>query len=107
MYKSINILFLIAVVILAGAGWLAYSKLSPTNELILHFTQTGQPDYTGSQNDVLMMVIAGGGIVLLNYLVARALRKREGFFPVILSGTSVFISLLLLVAVFVIVVNNQ
>jgi len=105
--KLINILFLIAVVVLSIGGAYAYTHLSPTNELILHFTQTGQPDYTGSQADVLGTLITGGVVVLLNYLLARSLSKREGFFSIGLSITGLMVALLLFTAVFVIVVNNQ
>ncbi len=105
--KLINILFLIAVVVLGVAGAYAYFHLSPTNELILHFTQAGQPDYTGSQVDVIGAVVTGGVVLLLNYLLARSLSKREGFFALGLSITGLMVALLLFVAVFVIVVNNQ
>lgn len=105
--KTINILFLISVVVLASAGLLAYTKLSPSNELILHFTTAGQPDYTGSQADVLGAIVTCGVIALFNYVLARWIRRREGFYAISLSATSLFIALLLFIAVFVIIVNNQ
>jgi hypothetical protein len=105
--KTINLLFLIAIVVLGAAGLAAYVQLSPTNELILHFTTAGQPDYTGSQVEVLNAVVTGGVVVLLNYLLSRSLKRREGFFALGLSITSLIIALLLFTAVFVIIVNNQ
>lgn len=105
--KLVNILFLVSVVLLLAATGLLYTKLSPTNELILHFTPGGQPDYTGSLVDVFGALVTGGVVVLLNYVLSRALRIREEFFSIALSITGLLVSLLLFAAVFVIVINNQ
>ena len=103
----LNIGFLVAVILLLISGAVAYTGLSVNNDLILHFTQAGEPDYIGSQADVLRVIGIGGLIALVNYLLARFLIAKERFFALSLVTTGIAVSLLLLVAVSVIVINNQ
>lgn len=103
----INLGFLVAVFILLIASVVGYTGLSANNDLILHFTQAGEPDYIGSRADVLRVLGIGGLIAVVNYLLARFLIAKERFFALSLVTTGMAVSLLLLVAVSVIVLNNQ
>jgi hypothetical protein len=105
--RLINLLFLISFGLLALAAVFTYTALSATNDLILHFTALGQPDYIGSRGEVFNVIMTAGVLVLLNYLLARMLRQRERFFALVLMFASPIVALLLFVAVSVIVVNNQ
>lgn len=105
--KIITISFLISILILVVALAVAYSQLSKLDALIiLHFNQLSGPDYTGSVQDVFWIVLSGMGIAFINYLLARGLRLREQFLSTVLSISSIFISSLILIAVFVIIANN-
>lgn len=105
--KLLNLLFVVSVGVLAIVGLIAYTGLSSTNDLILHFTQAGEPDYIGSQADVIRVVGVASLIVLFNYVLARSLAAKERFFALSLASTGIAVSLLLLVAVSVIVINNK
>jgi hypothetical protein len=105
--RLINLLFLVSVALLSVAAVLTYGNLSSTNDLILHFSALGQPDYIGSRSEVMNVIMTAGVLVLLNYLLARVLRQRERFFALVLMIASPVVALLLLLAVSVIVVNNQ
>jgi uncharacterized membrane protein len=105
--KLITVILCASIVVLAGTTLFVYGALSPSNDLILHFTQAGEPDYIGSRIDVLNTLIVAVLVVVLNYLLARSLSKKEQFFAISLSVTGLLVSLLLLSAVSVIVVNNQ
>jgi uncharacterized membrane protein YqhA len=65
--KLITVILCVSIVVLAGTTLFVYSALSPSNDLILHFTQAGEPDYIGSRVDVLNTLLVAGFIVLLNY----------------------------------------
>ncbi len=105
--KLLNLLFLVAVGILVISAVFAYGSISSTNDLILHFSAIGQPDHIGSRAEVLNVIMTAGVLVLLNYLLSRLLQHRERFFALVLMVASPIVSLLLLIAISVIVVNNQ
>ncbi len=107
LMKIIALSFVISIVILVIAFAVAHAHLSNVNALlILHFDQYRGPNYTGSVQDVFLIVLSGMGISLINYLLARGLYLRERFLAMILSISSMVVASLILIAVSVIISNN-
>jgi len=86
---------------------MTYQQLSVNNEVILHFNTAGQPDFTGSQQDVLVILATGGGMLLVNLFLASILDRRENFLALIITGSSLLLSVLLFIATWAILVNNK
>lgn len=105
--KFILTLFAISTVILVGAFLAAQLQLSPTAELILHFDTAGQPDFTGSLRDVLLMLATGAGLIAINLFLARTLYYRERIASFLIAQATVLITALLFLATFVIISNNR
>ena len=105
--KLITISFFVSILILTIGMAVAYSHLSKLNALIiLHFNAASGPDYVGSSQDVFLIVLTGMGIALINFFLARALHLREQFLASMVSTGSIFISILILIAVLAIISNN-
>lgn len=105
--KIIVIPFFISIVLLATGLGFAYAHFANLDaQVILHFDASRGPDYLGSGQDVLLIILSGMGVVVINYLLAKGLRLREQFLAIMLSVASVFISALILISVFVIIANN-
>jgi hypothetical protein len=105
--KLILALFTLSAIIIVGATVMTYVQLSPTNEVILHFDTAGQPDFTGSQRDVLLLLASGGGMLLINFFLANVFDKREHFTALVISNFSLILSVLLFIATYVIISNNR
>jgi hypothetical protein len=105
--KLILTIFAISAVIIGSAALMAGMQLSPDNEIILHFDTAGLPDFTGSQRDVLLILATGGGMVLVNFFLARVFERREHFTGVVVSSFTLFLSVLLFIATSVIIANNK
>ena len=105
--KIIAIPFIIAIAILSIGMGFAYAHFAHLDaQVILHFDASRGPDAVGAGRDVLLIVVSGMFIALINYFLAKALRVREEFFATLLSISSVFISVLILISIFVIIANN-
>ena len=105
--KVIIIPFIISIAILSLGMWFAYSHFANLDaQVILHFDSVKGPDYWGSGQDVMKIILSGMFIALINYFLAKAVRIREEFLATILSVSSIFISSLILISVFVIIANN-
>lgn len=105
--KLILVLFTISALVIGSAALMAGLQLQPNTEVIMHFDTAKQPDFTGSQRDVLLMLATGGGIVLINLFLARVFDRREHFTAVVISSVTVFLSVLLFIATSVIIANNK
>lgn len=99
--------FIISFVVLGIGAGLAYYKLSPTNEILMHFDAAGQPDFTGNQRDVLLLLAGGGGLLLVNLFLTWVFYHRERFLSIVIASFTAISSLLLLLATWVIIVNNK
>jgi len=105
--KLILIMFAVSALILGGASFMAYSQLSPSNDVILHFDTTGEPDFTGSQQDVLFMLATGAGMLLVNLFLAHVFSRREHFTALVIANATIILSILLFIATSVIISNNR
>ncbi len=105
--KFILILFLASALIIGSAALMTGLQLQPNNEVILHFDTAKVPDFTGSQQDVFLMLATGGGIVLINFFLAHVFDRREHFTALIIANATLFLSILLFVATSVIISNNR
>jgi len=94
--------FIILLVAFAVGG---FGLADVDGSLILHFDQY-RNIVLGSQLDVFMMIIFGVGLVAINMALAKVFAPREHFIAVLLSMSSVFLSLLILISVFAIIANN-
>jgi hypothetical protein len=105
--KIIKVPFIISIsILIIGMGFVYMHFAHLNTQVILHFNSLKGPDYVGSAQDVFFIVLSGLGIVTLNYLLSRAISKKEQFLPLILSFSSILISVLILISVFVIIANN-
>jgi hypothetical protein len=105
--KYILSTFAVSAVIIGTAALMVGMQLSATNEVIMHFDMAKQPDFTGSRQDVFMMIATGGILVLINLFLARVFDKREHFTAVVIANTTVAMSVLLFIATSVIISNNR
>lgn len=105
--KLVHILFLVSALLLLVALGVAYVQLAEHDALlILHFDTYRGIDFLGSRADVFNIILVGFGVSLLNYLIARGLRHKDVLLSQILAGSSIFFSLLICIAVFVIIGVN-
>jgi hypothetical protein len=105
--KLILSFFGISALAIAGAALMAGLQLSPSADVIMHFDTAGQPDFIGSQRQVLLMLATGGVIVLINLFLVRVLDKREHFAAQIIAHLTLLLSILLFIATSVIISNNR
>src|SRR5689334_682806 len=105
--KLVNLLFALTGLLLLGALGIAYVQLAEHDALlILHFDSYRGIDFLGSKFDVFNIIFVGFGIGFLNYLLSRAMAKKELFFSKLLAGASAFFALLIFIAVAVIIAIN-
>jgi len=107
--KLIKTLFIFSAGLLLLTGAIAYFQLPASEEtlLILHFRPEAGIDLYGSIQDVYNLILFGFGLVAVNLFLSRVFARRERFFSLLFAGTTTFLSLLILIAVFVIVLNNK
>ncbi len=105
--KLILSLFSTSTAVIVAAILMAWLQLSPTAQVILHFDTAGQPDFIGSQRDVVLLLATGGAMLLINLFLARVFDKREHFIAVVIASFSLLLSILLFIATSVIIVNNK
>ncbi|OGY63043.1 MAG: hypothetical protein A2745_03570 [Candidatus Harrisonbacteria bacterium RIFCSPHIGHO2_01_FULL_44_13] len=74
--------------------------------LIIHFDSYRGIDFLGSKGDVLGILIAALAINFVNLFLTEVFYRREKFLSYILAFSSVFLSLLILIAVVVIIKVN-
>lgn len=105
--KIILTLFAISSLLIGGAALMAGLQLSPEAAIILHFDAAGQPDFTGTARDVLLILATGGVLVLVNLFLARVFEKREHFVAVMISSFTLLLGALLFIVTSVIIINNK
>ena len=104
--KIIAIPFFISIAVLSVAMGFAFAHFAHLDaQVILSFDGLRKPIF-GTGQDVLSIILSGMVIVFINYLLAKGLRVREEFLSTILSVSSVFIAILILISIFVIIANN-
>ena len=105
--KLILILFVASALIIGSAAILCSVYISPTAEVILHFDALRQPDFTGSQRDVLLILATGGVMLLINLFLAHVFDRREHFTAVVIANFSVALAVLLFIVTWFIIANNR
>ncbi len=105
--KTKRLLFVTAFAILVVALSTAFVKLAEHDALlILHFDSYRGRDFLGSKFDVFNIIFVGIGMIILNYLLARGIFRRNMFLAKLMGGVSVLLALLICIAVFVIISVN-
>ena len=105
--KLKRLLFLSAFIILIIALGIAFVQLADHDALlILHFDTDRGIDFLGSEFDIFNVLFVGIGMIILSYLIARGVSKRDVILAQILAGASVLFSLLIFTAVLVIISVN-
>jgi hypothetical protein len=105
--KYILAMFAVSAIIVGVGALIVGVHLSPVTQVIMHFDSAQQPDFTGSRQDVFMMIATGGVLVLINFLLARFFSQREHFTAIVIANTTVAMSILLFIATSVIIANNK
>lgn len=99
--------FIISIILIAIGLVLTYNAFKTTEHLlVIHFDAYRGIDFLGDKSDVFRILYGGGAIVLVNIFLSWLLYSRERFLSRIISFSSVFLSLLILVAVTVIISIN-
>jgi hypothetical protein len=99
--------FIISLVLIGIGFFLSYNAFKTTEHLlVIHFDAYRGIDFLGDKSDVFGILIGGGLINIVNILLALLLYRREHFFARILSFSSVFLSVLILITVTVIINTN-
>lgn len=95
--------------VIALATLLAWWQLpkNPDTLLILHFRPERGIDLYGSLSEVIKLGMFGVGLVLINAFLVRVFSRRERFLSFIIALVTAFLSLLILITIFVIVINNK
>lgn len=95
-----------ALIITALVRVIIHAQTATSNFLILHFDSYRNIDFSGTREDLYMLIASALGMLLINFLLARFLSKREHFLSVVVSITSILLAGLLFLAVSVILANN-
>lgn len=107
--KTIRYILYISLGLLALGALVTLGMLPETGEslLILHFQPDTGIDLYGTRNDVIYAIVFGGLLVAINAVLIRVFSRRERVISLLLACTSLLVSLLILIAIFVIVANNK
>ncbi len=105
--KLILAIFVASALLIGGASLMVSRQLSPTNEVILHFDPSGEPDMTGSQRDVFLLLATGAGMLIINFFLAYIFYRREHFTALVVANCTLVLSVLLFIAASVIISNNR
>lgn len=105
--KLILVLFAVSALIIGGATFMVNKQLSPTNEVILHFDTSGEPDVTGSQREVFLMLATGAGMLIINLFLVYVFSRREHFTALVITNFTLILAILLFIATSVIISNNR
>jgi len=109
MFKDIYIrtAFAISLILLLIGFVLTYNALRTTEHLlVVHFDAYRGIDFLGDKSDVFGILFGAGGVIVINVFLSWLLYNRERFMSQIISFTTVFFSLLILIAATVIISIN-
>jgi hypothetical protein len=97
-----------SLLFVAGGWFWAWSVLGDIQSpLILHFSDYTGINQIGNMGDIHGLGATGAVIVTLNFILARALRSKEPRWARLLSGATLFLSVLLFTALAAIISVNQ
>lgn len=98
---------LLSGILLAVGFGAAYVNLAEGDYLIvIHFDSYRGIDFFGTRAHVFGILWLGAALNIINFTLAAIFRRREKFLTHLLSWFSVFLSLLILIAVAVIISIN-
>lgn len=104
---TLKISLIISVILMLTAWAAAYVKLADIDYLmVIHFDSYRGIDFLGDRGDVFGILTVGLVINLVNFLLAWGFYRREHFLAQLISYATIFISLLILIAVGVIISIN-
>jgi hypothetical protein len=104
-YRSMSIISLASLLLVAGGFFWAYGALSAGNAwngaagpFILHFNNIQGITAVGGFGNLIAMGILGLLMVILNFFVATALEERDGVLGKIVAGATLVMAILLFLA---------
>lgn len=95
-----------AILILLGFLWAYLALKDIPQPLILHFGKEEGITDTGSAAGLLGIAVIGWVMVAMNFVVARELERRGFFWSKVVAHATLFLSLLIFIAFWVIVRVN-
>lgn len=106
--EKILLIFLILslLFLLISAAFIFFNAEKLSSPLILHFDSYRGVDRMGEIADLWLILILGLLAAIINSVLAEVFFYRERILAYLLSGTNVFIGLLVLIAVTVIISVN-
>ncbi len=97
-YKIVNVAFgLCALFVLGGLLWAFAALRGISQPLIIHFTNYGGINQTGSLRDLANIGVLGSIIVFINFYIALRLEERDRFLGKFLAAGTLFISILIFI----------
>ena len=105
MIRLLSIISLILIFVSLAIAYVHFSD--PVKFLIIRSDAYRQLTLLGSRNDVLKVIIIGFLLIFFNTFLTRVMLKRYYFISKILSVGTFFLSLLILVVIFGIILANQ
>lgn len=100
--------FAIGALFVAGGWFWAWSALSGIHSpLILHFSDYTGINQIGGMADIHGLGATGAVMIFLNFILARTLRPKEPRWAKLLSGATLFLAVLLFMALAAIISVNQ
>lgn len=109
IYKNKILLssFLLSLFLIMVGASVVFVKLSDVQHLlIIHFDSFNGIDFLGSKLDVYGILLSGVVLNLINGFLVTIFYYRERFLSYILAFSNIVVSLLILIAIFVIVSIN-
>ncbi|PIT93405.1 MAG: hypothetical protein COU06_00335 [Candidatus Harrisonbacteria bacterium CG10_big_fil_rev_8_21_14_0_10_38_8] len=104
---AIAIIFILAIIISLASLIIASLRYVNTDySLLLHVDNYREIEIFGTPGHLLMMIIFSSVLIFTNYILAYYLKGREQILSFILATTSLFLSVLLFISLFVIVLSN-
>ena len=99
-------LALAMVFVLAGSFWSFFALHASESRLILHFNEEDGITQTGSIAEVMNIGFGGLLLVLINGAIALSLDKRDRFWGKIVSVATLFMGVLIFIALAAIISVN-
>lgn len=105
--KYLRVIIVLSFFILLVTALIFYLKLGATESLlIIHYEAEKGIDFLGSHNQVYGILLSAFAIIVINFLLADFLYKRERFLSYIFVFTSLALAILILIAISVIISVN-
>ncbi len=94
------------LIVLLAWLWAFINFYKTGNLLVMHFDSYKGTDFLGNKSDLYSILGISATIILLNFWLSMRVYFKERFLSYLLSAFSVVLSILILIAVFVIISIN-